>query len=369
MEDNHRQRPIYEPTAIYGTASTMERPELSVLFSSELQNKYVNQLVWGLNRSAVGVHATGDLLSLWRAPGSHDVLHIQWPEALLRWRRPEPWEMDWLEDRLNIWSQTSIIVTTVHNYKPHTLEDCEALYTLVYGHSDGLIHLGEASREYFFTTYDFAASKSHTIIPHGDYSCFPDNITRSQARGQMGLNDKDEVFACVGRIRHSDERDILLQAFDQLKPLRKKLLLAGYQPPLSRATLKYWRLNVDPRIKIFADWIPDDAVQRYVNAADALIIPRQGSLNSGNVALGFTFGRVVVGPDEGVIGEVLRETGNPVFEPGNASSLAGAMREALEVKDTIGPSNKRYALEEMNWETVASRHAAFYGEICQAQKV
>jgi glycosyltransferase involved in cell wall biosynthesis len=341
----------------------MERPEICVLFSSESKNQYVNQLVQGLNRCQDSISATKDLLSFWRAPGSQNVLHIQWPEALVRWRRPEPWEMDYMEDRLHAWSKNSAIVTTVHNYKPHQLDDCEDLYELVYSRSNGIIHLGKASREYFFAKYDFAADKLHAVIPHGDYSCFPNTVTRAQARQQLGLNKKDAVVACIGRMRHSDERDMLLQAFDLLKVRRKRLLLAGYQPPLSRTRLKYWRLRIDPRINMVTDWIPDDAMQLYLNAADAVVIPRQGSLNSGNIALGFTFGRVVVGTDEGVIGEVLRDTGNPVFEPGNASSMASAMREAWEVRDTVGPANKRYAMEEMSWETVASQHAAFYDEI------
>jgi glycosyltransferase involved in cell wall biosynthesis len=114
---------------------------------------------------------------------------------------------------------------------------------------------------------------------------------------------------------------------------------------------------------MYDGWIPDEEVQLFLRAADVLVIPREGVLNSGNVALGFTFGRVVVGPDEGVIGEVLRKTNNPVYEPGDAQVLSDALKAVRNSDTRRGERNKAYAMEEMRWEKVASRHVDLYREV------
>lgn len=306
-------------------------------------------------------------MAFWRPSSDADLIHIQWPEALFEWKRPKTWQLAWLEDRLDRWSSTSAIVTTVHNYEPHTLEGCDGLYRMVYEKSDGIVHLGEASKNWFFDQYDFASEKQHTIIPHGNYTCFPDRVTSAEARSQLNLAPDDYVCLCFGAIRHHEERALLVEAFDYLSGWRKKMVIAGGAggdvPLPSRRSLQYWRIKYDPRLLIHDEWIPDDEVQLYLRAADVVVIPRQGVLNSGNVVLGFTFGRPVVGPDEGVIGEVLREMGNPVHEPGNPKALAEALEKALSLQSELGEQNRGYALDRRDWGRVGSNHVEFYAQV------
>ncbi|MFB6271690.1 MAG: glycosyltransferase family 4 protein [Salinibacter sp.] len=263
---------------------------------------------------------------------------------------------------LQEWSSNTCIVTTVHNYKPHNIENYQRLYRLVYRASDGIVHLGEASRDWFSKQYDFASEKRHAIIPHGNYSCFPDDVNDDEARKRLNISAEEFVCLCFGKLRHHRERALLIEAFERLSGWRNKLVIAGGGeiPTPSRRSFQYWRIKYDPRLCIHDEWIPDEEVQLYLRAADVVVIPREGVLNSGSVALGFTFGRPVVGPDEGVIGEVLRKTGNPTYESGNA----GALAEAIEmVKDSItglGNRNKTYAMEKMNWRNIAFKHIECY---------
>ncbi len=66
--------------------------------------------------------------------------------------------------------------------------------------------------------------------------------------------------------------------------------------------------------------------------ADVLFIPIIKSLNSGNVALGNTFGKVVVGPNYGVIGEELEKLGNPVFD---VDQIEKTLKKAIESSQKI----------------------------------
>jgi glycosyltransferase involved in cell wall biosynthesis len=336
---------------------------MNVIIGCEAANEYADQLARSLSQHRKIDSAEDSLIKFWRQPSNMDVVHIQWPEALFDWSSPSPWELAWLEDRLDRWSSAAVIITTVHNYESHTLDGCEELYEMVYEKSDGFVHLGEASRRFFFDQYPFAPGKHHAIIPHGNYTCFPNHVTSDDARNRLGLGQDDVVCLCFGSVRHPEERDLLIEAFDQFEARRKKLLIAGRLPPPPRHTLLYWRIKCDPRLLIQSGWIPDEDVQLYFNAADIVVIPRKGKLNSGNVALGFTFGCAVVGPNEGVIGEVLRKTGNPVYEPGNPLALSEALEEAVGIKSKLGERNRRYALDCMRWENVASDHADLYGTV------
>jgi glycosyltransferase involved in cell wall biosynthesis len=336
---------------------------MKVIIGCDSRNPYESQLSEALSSEQDTEEVKESLYEFWKQPTNADILHIQWPEALYNWKNPQPWEVARLANILEEWSSMASIVTTVHNHKPHNLDNWKRLYRLVYQNSDGIIHMGETSRRWFLDRYDFASEKEHAVIPHGNYTCFSDRVTSSEARERLDLNSEDWVCLTFGEIRHPEERDLLVEAFDHLGIRSKKLVIAGRLPPLSRRRLRYWRLKYDPRIDIQEGWIPDEEVQLYLRAADTVVIPREGVLNSGNVALGFTFGRPVVGPDEGVIGEVLSRTGNPTHEPGNPKALAEAVEEVKGSQEKLGTRNKNYATEKMNWDTVASQHVDLYRDI------
>jgi glycosyltransferase involved in cell wall biosynthesis len=335
---------------------------MRIVIGCDTANPYVGQLAQSLSAHQEVGAATDSLYQFWRPPEGTDILHIQWPEALYHWKDPQVWEVARLAEMLQEWSSNACIVTTVHNYKPHNIENYQRLYRLVYKASDGIVHLGEASRDWFFEQYDFASGKRHAIIPHGNYSCFPDDVTDDKARKHLGIGAEEFVCLCFGELRHHRERALLIEAFDRLSGWRNKLVIAGGGeiPTPSRRTFQYWRIKYDPRLCVDDEWILDEDVQLYLRAADVVVIPREGVLNSGTVALGFTFERPVVGPDEGVIGEVLRKTGNPVYEPGDDKALAEAMEMVKGDSTELGEQNKVYAAGELSWRKISLLHKNFY---------
>jgi hypothetical protein len=97
-------------------------------------------------------------------------------------------------------------------------------------------------------------------------------------------------------------------------------------------------------IKFCNDVIPDDLMQCYFCAADVVLIQRLDILNSGNLPMAFHAGKVVVGPDVGNVGEILRETGNFTFDPHDMRNAVSALQKAL-TETTIGKENRTYATE------------------------
>lgn len=90
----------------------------------------------------------------------------------------------------------------------------------------------------------------------------------------------------------------------------------------------------DSRITSPEPLIPDEQLPCYLAAADVVFIQRTDILNSGNVPLALSFGRVVTGPDSGNIGGLLAETGNPAFDPADPRSVDIALERAARLSAT-----------------------------------
>lgn len=299
---------------------------------------------------------------------SFDVVHIHWPEALTDWAEPTKKELSEVKSSLLRWSKESAIVATVHNKYPHYNDSpaFRTLYQMVYEYADGIIHLGEASKEVMRNRYEKEMVKSkEVVIPHGNYDWFPNSVSQKKARVKLGVGDDDEVFLCIGSIRDMEELNLLLQGFSSAVIEDKHLIIATSLPHRKRTELRYWTtrlpLHFDSNIRLHEKYISVEDMQYFVKAADALVIPRLRSLNSGDVALGLTFGRIVIGPNIGVIGEMLKQTSNPVFDPSYPATLGEAMVQAVKSKNgNLPKQNEEYAATELSWQRVASSHFLAY---------
>jgi hypothetical protein len=78
-----------------------------------------------------------------------------------------------------------------------------------------------------------------------------------------------------------------------------------------------------------------------------------------------TFGKVVVGPDSWDVGQLLRETGNPVFDPEHPETAAAAVEHGfrLAAAGQVGPANRRLALDEWSAEQCAARYLQFFQQV------
>ena len=110
--------------------------------------------------------------------------------------------------------------------------------------------------------------------------------------------------------------------------------------------------------------VPASDIPDFFNAADVVLIQRRHILNSGNVPMAFYFGKIVVGPDVGNVGEWLRATGNPVFDPGRPESVAVALEAGLRLAEGgFGETNRAYADSELSPARAARRHLEAYASV------
>ncbi|MBC7812668.1 MAG: glycosyltransferase family 4 protein [Burkholderiales bacterium] len=312
----------------------------------------------------------------WQDPHSLDVdiLHVNWPEEFFGWSIQEGQDLSALCQQLDRWRERAMIVATVHNFLPHYRDTpiSHALYEAVYTRADGFIHRGVTSREDHHARFRALANRGHAIIPSGVFTSFPNDISQAEARAEFGLNEKDRVFLAIGQIRHREEINLVLKGFIALRLKHKRLLFSVNKKNESAERLRRiygTTLRFYPPVRFDVGFVPQERVQVYMNAADVLVIQRVKPLNSANLSLGFTFGKVVIGADSGVIGEILRETGNPVFDPHSIRSVAAAMKQGVELAARgHGARNRLYAEQNWNWDSLADRHVAFYRTLLAAKR-
>jgi glycosyltransferase involved in cell wall biosynthesis len=85
------------------------------------------------------------------------------------------------------------------------------------------------------------------------------------------------------------------------------LLIVG--KPLNQKIAKEINSVVDNRITTVLEFIPDDDIQIYMNAADVVILPYTDILTSGAAILAMSFGKPVIAPAVKCITETIDDKG------------------------------------------------------------
>lgn len=345
-----------------------------------LRNPYLYQLLRALEFQPAPLKVQHGFGWLKEEQGRYDVIHLHWPEELLNAMLPGSFseasltqaQIQTVSHLLQRWKQRgSALVLTVHNEQPHKNRSSlsRELYRRVYHQTDLFIHMGEASVQRTAAMFpEETAGKPVHIIPHGDYSIFPDTVSRRDARDELNISAERPVMLTFGAVRSEAELNLGIDAFRKGAPQDAIYLIAGKIPYPYRSDWRHFTsrrklfLNRG-RIRTVESVIPPEEVQLYLNASDLLFIPRFHALNSGNVALGFTFGKVVAGHEYGVIGEMLKQRHNPVFNPDNPGSVSAAVQEGFRLaKENIGEENRTWCRDTLDWNRLAGLYLNAYRE-------
>lgn len=336
-------------------------------------NLFLDDLKKGLEEHAEVVY---DYEEFWTCKNQYDIVHIHWPEFLSYEIQKYLWEtcpipkklIQRIKDCLEYWKKNSTIVYTRHVQYPHLRHDKEYLdlYQMVTSYCDVVVHFAQYSIQQFKDFYPEHTQIKHVIIPHHNYASMPNISTQKEARKKLKIHSDAKVMLVFGAIKEN-EKSLIKKAFSYLPGSNKVLLAPGWK--VQRRKIGYIRLR--EWVWKFEKWLAkQNKIQRfnlgfiknenahlYLNAADFLFIPRTNELNSGNITLGYTFGKVVVGKKGSDIGEILDKTGNPTFKVGDDNSLKNAIQSTYELIDgNYGEKNKKIAFEQWNVPLIAKMY-------------
>lgn len=316
-------------------------------------NPYARTLAEGLGKIDSSIESGCGLKAFWSDEiFKYDIVHIHWPDLMLvppgRKRTS-----DELKERLKDIKEKQIkIVSTCHNLIPHTNhnDDRMAAYDVVYSYSDAIIHLGTYSLQILLEKYP---SIRQVVIPHHVYDQLYTSLpSKIEALNHLKLQPNFKYLLCFGKFRSDEERQLVIDINKHLRNLGFKILAPGFSPVdlrrknprvLFKSHMNYLLNTVKyPSIIKSYRFVPDSEVAYYFAAADVCLIPRKHILNSGNLPLSMLMKNVVVGPDMGNVGQILKETGNPSFNPESIESVIDAVRSAIELGSRQGYRNYQW---------------------------
>lgn len=304
---------------------------------------------------------------------TYGIIHIHWPDLLLKNTSRTP---DELRERLCELKKKGVkIVATCHNFIPHFAKfswQTEA-YSIIYKACDLTLHMGNVSLEKFRGEYP---NCRHEILQHHIYDDrYTEHYSKLDALKKFKLSSSYRYILCLGAFRDKKERTLILGLREFLKANSIKILAPSFSIPAKplgiRSTLKFIKnrieacfLNHKYNVINFSRIVDDQEIPLLGAAADLMLIQRTDILNSGNLPLGFYLKKVVVGPNAGNVGDILKQTGNPVFDTADLSTLPHSIEIGMEqAQSNYGETNYRFAIENLESKKIAQQLLKFYREL------
>jgi glycosyltransferase involved in cell wall biosynthesis len=324
-------------------------------------NPYCDLLYRSLGACGVAVAATAELSPGWllRHVREVKVLHLHWPEFYYRSR-----------GRPTVRSVTAFVVAlllarllryrlvwTVHNALPHEGHPVDRALRWLLVRSARLVVHAEAARAAVPQRRRPAA-----VVPHGHYvGCYPDVLPAADARRTLGLGADARVFVCFGQVRAYKGVGALLDAFAELPGPRLRLVIAGRPATDADAEIVRSAARRDARVQAHLAFVPDAEVQRFLKAADFVVLPYRDVLTSGTGLLALSFARPLVVPRRGCLIELEHEGCAIGYDPDAPDALRAALATAADIAD-LEPWQERAAAAARRraWEPIAEAYARIY---------
>lgn len=163
--------------------------------------------------------------------------------------------------------------------------------------------------------------------------------TREEARAALGIGPDRIQVLFMGTVRPYKGADTLLEAVR---------LLAGNDRFAFTVAGDFWRGTrgwIAPLraagVRVEAGFLPWERMALHLAAADLVVLPYRRASGSGILMTAYAHGVPVLASDTPPMREFLPE-GAPVFPPGDAAALAGALRSLASAPGALGTLRERF---------------------------
>ena len=345
------------------TAPNTSNQTLRVLaWPKHSANPYTQLLYTGMEP-----RATVDEFSAAALRHRYAVWHVHWPESLLniRNRQKAAFKLNVFLAAVNLikWRGGKII-WTMHNFKAHDdlHPDLEARFwrrwiPLV----DGAISLSETGLATGLETCPRLRDLPTAVIPHGHYR---DQYPRAevQDRESMGAASASRSILFFGAIRQYKNVDGLVRAFRSISDPQAKLWVVGRPSSAALSDAIQREASGDSRIRLVFEFVKDEDVAKYMQAADLVVLPYRSILNSGSALLALSFDRPVLVPNLGSMGDLRNDFGEKWVRTFDGELGPEALNSALKWASVgrlpICPMPPKYY-----WPSIREETARFYERV------
>lgn len=341
-------------------------------------NPYQSELIDALEAREVEVSTTSGgwtfpLLGGVRRHGVPDVLHLHWLHRFVITEGRFPAVLAVLLGvrlcfELVLLRALGVrIVWTVHNLLDH--ERSAPRSELITRHAvariaDRLVVHCEAAVTLVAETYRLPERVSDRIrvVAHGNFAdVYENDVSQSTARELLDLPSGTPVIAFFGLIRPYKNVPELIETFERV-PGDARLLVVGN--PWNEDVENRVRAASadDERVHTVLEYVPEDEIQVYLRATDAVVLPFDSVLTSGSAVLAMTFGRAVVAPVMGCLPGLIGSEGGYLYAPDDSDGLRVALRKAIDDRGRLremGRRNREVA-QTLDWDGIAERTRDVY---------
>jgi len=340
-------------------------------FKAGAQNPYNRLLYRAMVESSRKLNVEDfSLKTFWSGP--FDVWHIHWPQRHSAQR-----------SLVKAFASTAVlallvvaarlrrikVVWTIHNLRahdqPHPKLECAFMRWFV-RRIDGVVALSAGGLAQARRQFPMLERTSSAVIPHGHYvGTYPNAIAPHEARKMLGLEADVTVLLFAGRIHGYKNVPALIGAFRDVSDPDVVLVIAG--PPMTPALRREIEAAADgdPRVRVHLEDVPDDRLQVYLNAADAVVYPYRDVLNSSSALLALSFFRPVLVPHVGALPELQARLGEAWVRTYRGDIDTADLRC---VRDEPTPADRARLDEafgsDLGWHDIAQQTLSFFEAVC-----
>jgi len=210
------------------------------------------------------------------------------------------------------------------------------------------------SREVEKDLHDYT-KKPIQFTPHPLYDNYGSTLSKQDACKILGLDPAEKYMLFFGFIRKYKGLDILLEAMDNahVKASGVKLIVAGEfygdKELYEELITKY---NLQDRIHLFTEFIPNAEVRNYFSAADLIVQPYRTATQSGITQLAYHFEKPMVVTNVGGLSEVVPDGKTGFVASPDAKSIADCIVKFFEPNSLPGlEENIRHEKQKYSWDS------------------
>lgn len=201
-------------------------------------------------------------------------------------------------------------------------------------------------------------NKPKIYSTHPLYDNYGALLTRDEACDKLGLNKDTNYLLFFGFIRKYKGLDMLLEAMNEpaLKNQNIHLIVAGeYYDDKSFYDDLIAKYNLEDRLHLFTEFIPNEDIRQYFSAADLIVQPYRTATQSGITSVAYHFEKPMVVTDVGGLAEVVIDGKTGYVADPNPSSIAQAVVKFFQ-KDSIPnlAENIQEEKKKYSWDVFTS---------------
>lgn len=336
-------------------------------------NPYQKELAKNLKKYSVNVILSNGIgkmpiLGILKTFGKPDLLHLHWTHGFMLGNSPTKTIIKSFRFliELSIVKLLRVkIVWTIHNIVSHerTFKSLELFFNKFLAKiCNAIIVHGSFAKREIIKVYK-AKESLIKVVPHGNYiNYYPNVISKAQAKNKLQLKAEEVVFLYFGQIRPYKGIPELIDAFKKLNHPQTRLLIVGNPLNNEIADEIQKKCGGDKNIKLVFEFVTDNEIQIYMNAADVIVLPYKDILTSGSVMLAMSFGKPIIAPTIGCVPDVLDIEGSFLYNALEKDGLVNAMRRVFN-SDIIKMGNHNFELaKHFEWDKIAKKTYEIYCE-------